>query len=272
MCDVLGVSKSTYYQTKQQVESNRDRENREITEKIKEIHEESKQRYGALKIYESLKKEGYNVSIKRVQRLMKKAGIRSIIVKKFRPTPSKEKVIERDNILKQDFHTTNLNQKWVGDITYINTLRDGWCYLASVMDLHTRKIIGYAFSRSMTTDLVVKALDNAYITQQPNDVVFHSDLGSQYTSEVFTERIQSYGMEHSFSRKGCPYDNACIESFHAILKKEEVNHVRYLDFNSANIELFKYIEGWYNRKRIHGSIGYKTPQELENELNAQVAA
>ncbi|MEQ6378786.1 IS3 family transposase, partial [Bacillaceae bacterium S4-13-56] len=125
MCDVLGVSKSTYYQTKQQVESNRDRENREITEKIKEIHEESKQRYGALKIYESLKKEGYNVSIKRVQRLMKKAGIRSIIVKKFRPTPSKEKVIERDNILKQDFHTTNLNQKWVGDITYINTLRDG---------------------------------------------------------------------------------------------------------------------------------------------------
>jgi putative transposase len=123
---------------------------------------------------------------------MKKAGIRSIIVKKFRPTPSKEKVIERDNILKQDFNTTNLNQKWVGDITYINTLKDGWCYLASVMDLHTKKIIGYAFSRSMTTDLVLKALDNAYITQQPNDgVVFHSDLGSQYTSEDFTERMHS---------------------------------------------------------------------------------
>ncbi|MCT2536221.1 IS3 family transposase [Aquibacillus koreensis] len=273
MCDVLGVSKSTYYQTKKHVESNRDRENREITERIKDIHAESKQRYGAHKIYESLKKEGYNVSIKRVQRLMKKAGIRSIIVKKFRPTPSKETVIERDNILKQDFNTTNINQKWVGDITYINTLRDGWCYLASVMDLHTKKIIGYAFSRSMTTELVLKALDNAYITQQPNDgVVFHSDLGSQYTSEDFRQRIQSYGMDHSFSRKGCPYDNACIESFHAILKKEEVNHVRYLDFNSANIELFKYIEGWYNRKRIHGSIAYKTPQELENELNVHVAA
>ncbi|MDC3422016.1 IS3 family transposase [Aquibacillus koreensis] len=263
MCDVLGVSKSTYYQTKKHVESNRDRENREITERIKEIHVESKQRYGAHKIYESLK----------VQRLMKKAGIRSIIVKKFRPTPSKETVIERDNILKQDFNTTNINQKWVGDITYINTLRDGWCYLASVMNLHTKKIIGYAFSRSMTTELVLKALDNAYITQQPNDgVVFHSDLGSQYTSEDFRQRIQSYGMDHSFSRKGCPYDNACIESFHAILKKEEVNHVRYLDFNSANIELFKYIEGWYNRKRIHGSIAYKTPQELENELNVHVAA
>ncbi|MED4550219.1 IS3 family transposase, partial [Bacillus licheniformis] len=146
-------------------------------------------------------------------------------------------------------------------------------YIASVMDLHSKKIVGYAFSKSMSTDLVLKALDNAYVTQYPNDgVVFHSDLGSQYTSEDFTERIKSYGMEHSFSHKGCPYDNACIESFHAILKKEEVNHVRYLDFNAANIELFKYIEGWYNRKRIHGSIGYKTPQELENKLKAQKGA
>ena len=273
LCDVLGVPRSTYYQSKYQVESKRDHENRQLTERIKEIHAESKQRYGAPKIHETLQKEGFNASIKRVQRLMNEEGIRSITTKKFRPTPSKEKVIERDNILKRDFNTTNINQKWVGDITYINTLKDGWCYLASVMDLHSKKIVGYAFSKSMSTDLVLKALDNAYVTQYPNDgVVFHSDLGSQYTSEDFTERIKSYGMEHSFSHKGCPYDNACIESFHAILKKEEVNHVRYLDFNAANIELFKYIEGWYNRKRIHGSIGYKTPQELENKLKAQIGA
>lgn len=273
LCDVLGVPRSTYYQTKYHVESNRDRENRQLTNSIKAIHTESNERYGAVKIHKCLQKKGFNVSIKRVQRIMKEEGIRSITVKKFRPTPSKEKVVERDNILKQDFNTTDLNQKWVGDITYINTIKDGWCYLASVMDLHSKKIVGYAFSRSMTTDIVLKALENAYVTQQPNEgVIFHSDLGSQYTSEDFTACVKSYGMEHSFSRKGCPYDNACIESFHAILKKEEVNHVRYLDFNTANIELFKYIEGWYNRKRIHGSIAYKTPQELEDELKTQMAA
>lgn len=161
---------------------------------------------------------------------------------------------------------------WVGDITYINTLKDGWCYLATVMDLHTKKIVGYSFSRSMTTDLIIRALENAYYSQNPSGgIVFHSDLGSQYTSDDFAKKIQAYKMTHSFSHKGSPYDNACIESFHAILKKEEVNHENYLDFDSARISLFKYIEGWYNRKRIHGSIGYKTPQELENQIMAYVA-
>jgi putative transposase len=264
---VLGVAKSTYYESFYKTESNRDRENRELTEKIKQIHQESKGRYGAPKIHELLGKQGYQVSIKRVQRLMSDAGVRSIIVKKFRPTPSKEKVVERENILKRDFSTTTINEKWVGDITYINTLKDGWCYLASILDLHSKKVIGYSFSSSMTTELIEKALENAYITQKPGDgIIFHSDLGSQYTSDDFARKIQSYHMTHSFSYKGSPYDNACIESFHAILKKEEVNHVQYLDYESAKTELFQYIEGWYNRKRIHGSLDYKTPQEIEDQL------
>ena len=272
MCEALDIPKSTYYQSLNKTESNRDRENREFTEKIIRIYEESKKRYGAPKIHEILEKQGHKISLKRVQRLMKKADIRSIIVKKFRPTPSKEKVAERENIINRDFTTTTINQKWVGDITYIHTLRDGWCYLASVLDLHSKKVIGYSFGRSMTTELVEKALENAYVTQKPNDgVVFHSDLGSQYTSDAFAEKIQSYKMTHSFSHKGSPYDNACMESFHAILKKEEVNHVQYLDFNAAKVELFKYIEGWYNRKRIHGSIGYLTPQEMEDLALNQAA-
>ncbi|MCM3742471.1 IS3 family transposase [Oceanobacillus luteolus] len=272
MCETLDIPKSTYYQSLHKTESDRDRERREFTEKIIQIHEDSKKRYGAPKIHEILVKQGHKISINRVQRLMKKAGIQSIIVKKFRPTPSKEKVEERENILKRDFTTTAINQKWVGDITYIHTLRDGWCYLASVLDLHSRKVIGYSFGRSMTTELVEKALENAYVTQKPNDgVIFHSDLGSQYTSDAFTEKIQDYKMTHSFSHKGSPYDNACIESFHAILKKEEVNHVQYLDFNAARVELFKYIEGWYNRKRIHGSINYLTPQEMEDLALHQAA-
>lgn len=156
-------------------------------------------------------------------------------------------------------------EKWVGDIPYIHTLKHGWCYLASVMDLHSKKIVGYSFGRTMTTELIIKALENAYRTQRLGDgVIFHSDLGSQYTSDEFEKVIKQINMTHSFSCKGSPYDNAYIESFHAILKKEEVNHVQYIDFKSAELTLFQFIEGWYNRKRIHGSIGYKTPQEMED--------
>lgn len=220
---------------------------------------------GAPKIHHLLVEEGYDVSIKRVHRLMKKASIRSITVKKFRPNQSKATVVERENILERNFSTTTINEKWVGDITYIHTLRDGWCYLASVMDLHNKKIVGYSFSRSMTTDLIIKALENAYHAQRPGEgLIFHSDLGTQYTSTDFAEITKKFKMAHSFSYKGSPYDNACIESFHAILKKEEVNHVQYLDHKSAELALFQYIEGWYNRKRIHGSIDYKTPQEMED--------
>src|SRR5699024_6132208 len=178
---------------------------------------------------------------------------------KFRPTPSKEKVVERGNILQRDFSSQTSNEKWVGDITYIHTLRHDLCYLASVMDLHTKKIIGYSFDRNMTTVLITKALQNAHHTQRPaKGLIFHSDLGSQYTSESFQEIIEHYGMRQSFSYKGSPYDNVCIELFHAILKKEEVNHVQYIDEKSARMALFQYIEAWYNRKRIHGSIDYKT--------------
>nr|WP_205001934.1 IS3 family transposase [Scopulibacillus daqui] len=265
LCKILKIPRSTYYRSLQHVESNRDQENKELTKKIMEIHTESKQRYGAPKIHFILQKEGYMVSLKRVQRLMKKAGIRSIISKKYRPYSSKQKVEEQENLLEQDFSTSSINEKWVADITYIHTIKNGWCYLASVMGLHSKKVIGYSFSRTMTTDLVIKALDNAYAIQSPKEgLVIHTDLGTQYTSEEFKGYVQSKGMKQSFSRKGCPYDNACIESFHAILKKEEINNVKYIDYPTAKKALFQYIEGWYNRKRIHSSIGYKTPQEIED--------
>src|SRR5699024_8823663 len=216
-------------------------------------------------VHQLLGLAGYHVSLKRVQRLMKKANIKSITTTKFRPTSSKEKIIERENVLERDFGTKTINEKWVGDITYIYTLKHGWCYLASVLDLHSRKIVGYSFGRSMTTELISTALRNAYEAQQSGEgLIFHSDLGSQYTSDEFANLVKTFKITHSFSYKGSPYDNACIESFHAILKKEEVNHVQYLDEYSARIALFQYIEGWYNRKRIHGSINYMTPEEAEN--------
>jgi len=139
LCDVLGIARSTYYQSSQKTESKRERENKELTQQIQEIHIQSKERYGAPKIHKMLVKKGKTISLKRVQRLMKKANLRSITTRKFRPISSKEKVVERGNILNRDFTTTTINEKWVGDITYIYTLRDDWCYLASVMDLHSKK-------------------------------------------------------------------------------------------------------------------------------------
>ncbi|WP_192600789.1 IS3 family transposase, partial [Sporosarcina limicola] len=255
MCRVLDVPKSTYYQSFKKVKSTYEIENEKILERILVIHMESKQCYGAPKIHILLNKEGFVVSLNRVQRIMKAAGIRSVITKKYRPTKSTGLVVERENILKQDFTTTDINQKWVADITYIHTSNNAWCYLASVLDLHTKKIIGYSFSKSMTVDLVLDALSNAITIQQPDEgLIFHTDLGSQYTSDAFEEAMTDAKMRHSFSRKGCPYDNACIESFHATLKKEEVYRTTYTDYESARLALFHYIESWYNRKRIHGAI------------------
>jgi|GraSoiStandDraft_59_1057299.scaffolds.fasta_scaffold163801_2 putative transposase len=272
MCEVLKVPKSTYYQSFHKVKSSYDIENEAILARIKIIHAESKGRYGAPKIHYLLTQEDFTVSLKRVQRIMKDAGIRSTIVKKYRPTSSTGQVEERENLLKQDFETTTINEKWVADITYINTLRDGWCYLASVLDLHTKKIIGYSFSTSMTTELVLNALANAIDVQQPAEgLILHTDLGSQYTSDDFEQALKDAKIEQSFSRKGCPYDNACIESFHATLKKEEVYQAVYPDFQAARLALFHYIESWYNRRRIHGAINYLTPQQLEDLCRKEIA-
>lgn len=264
MCRVLKMPRSTYYNSFHKKPNSYHVANEALLERIQAIHKESKGRYGAPKIHKLLQKEGYSCSIKRVQRLMKEAGIQSNITKKYRPTSSPSRVEERENVLEQDFTTTTINEKWVADITYIHTLRHGWCYLASVLDLHTKKVVGYKFSRTMTTELVLEALENAVNAQKPGPgLIVHTDLGTQYTSEAFQERLKKYEMIPSFSRKGYPYDNACIESFHATLKKEEVYQTQYESFESARIALFQYIEGWYNRKRIHGSIGYVTPDEYE---------
>ncbi|PFE03384.1 IS3 family transposase [Bacillus cereus] len=265
MCQTLGIARSSYYQSQHKTESKRRRENEELTQKIIQIHQDSGERYGAPKIHQILLEQGLQVSIKRVQRLMKKENIRSVILKKYKPHSSNSIVEERINLLEQDFSTTTINEKWVTDITYIHTQKDGWCYLASVMDLYSKKIVGYSFSRNMTTNLVVKALENAYYAQKPPEgLILHTDLGTQYTSQEFQTILANYKITPSFSKKGCPYDNACIESFHATLKKEEVYRTKYVTFKQASLALFQYIEGWYNRKRIHSSIGYKTPQAIED--------
>jgi len=196
-------------------------------------------------------------------------GLKSIVVKKYRPHSSKKTVEERENLLNRDFTTTGINQKWCTDITYIHTVNDGWTYLASVMDFHSKKIIGYAYSKAMTAEMAVKAIENACINvKETTGIILHSDLGTQYTSRLFEDCLLSRKMNHSYSRKGNPYDNACIESFHSILKKEEIRHHSYFDFEMAGKAIFEYIESWYNRKRIHSSLNYMTPQAFEDAAKA----
>jgi transposase InsO family protein len=197
---------------------------------------------------------------------MKNLGIKSIVIKKYRPTLSRKKIEEQENVLKRNFQANTINEKWVTDITYIHTIKDGWCYLASVMDLYSKKIIGYAMSKSIDTTLALQAVKNSIKLQNPTKpLILHSDLGCQYTSSAVEKYITDTKIiTHSFSSKGCPYDNACIESFHASLKKEEVHLVKYFDYNAARLAIFEYIEAWYNRKRIHSSIGYITPQQCED--------
>lgn len=269
MCTVLDIPRSTYYAKKNKSKSNRDKENKKLKSMIMDIYIESKQRYGSPKITKLLnkaliKQDLRSVSQKRVQRLMNELGIKSIIVKKFKPHSKSSSYNLGENVLNQDFSTTTINQKWVADITYIYTINHGWCYLASVEDLHTRKIIGKEFSKNIDSELVIKALQKAYKNQNPGPgVIFHSDRGTQYTSNDFINKLNEYEMIQSLSNKGNPYDNASIESFHSIIKKEYVHHTKYRTFDEARLGLFDYIEGWYNRNRIHGAIDYLTPHEYE---------
>ncbi len=196
-------------------------------------------------------------------------GIKSVRRKKYKHSSSKSDNTERENIIKQDFIASGINQKWVTDITYIHTTNDGWVYLASVMDLFSRKIIGWVIGRRMTAELAVTALDIALENRcYPKNVVVHSDRGSQYTGELFAKRIAQCELRQSFSKKGCPYDNACIESFHHSLKSEEINLYTYRTLKEVKKAIDKYID-WYNTERIHSSNGNMSPDKYEKANTAE---
>ena len=263
---MLKVARSTYYANGTRKPCNRKKENKTIRKLVLEIYLKSGKRYGVTKITEQLRKKLYPIiSVNRVSKLMKQLNIRSIIVKKFRNYRHKQ-MDDRsfENLVNQNFRAEKPNQIWLSDITYIHTIHHGWTYLASVLDVCTRKIAGYSFSKKMNSELVKSALKNAVSNQNnPQKIILHSDRGSQYTSNSYTEFATELGMILSYSRKGNPFDNAPIESFHATLKKEEVYLRHYKNFDDAKSSLFEYIEGFYNRNRIHSAIGYLTPHQFE---------
>ncbi|WP_280739519.1 MULTISPECIES: IS3 family transposase, partial [unclassified Enterococcus] len=256
LCRLLEIPRSVYYFYRNKPLTTTQIKNNYLKQKITAIFFEKKQRYGATKIYHVLLKEKIAVSLKHVQKLMRQLNLRSITIRKYKPQRNKQTVTSRVNILNQNFSTKTICEKWVADITYIPTKKNRWCYLSSIMDLHTKKIISYTFSKRMTVDCVIQTLNKAKKHYHiPEGMVLHTDLGSQYTATEVEKWLETNRIRHSYSRKGTPYDNAGIESFHASLKKEEVYTTTYSDFEEAKRALFSYIEGFYNRNRIHSSIG-----------------
>ena len=267
MCKTLKFPRTTYYRALLSEPSNKKKEYEAFSEKVMEYYLDSQNRYGAVKLCRILNDNGIPCSVKRVQRHMKRLRIHSVVVRKYKYRTNRGRLPEdKENILKRNFTTKTINEKWVTDITYIHVLNEGWTYPASVMDLHDRKIIGWSYGKNITAELALQAVKNAVLNVKDTEgILLHSDLGSQYTSQLFEDHIAEHKMKHSFSRKGNPYDNACIESFHSVMKKEEIYLHEYQDFEEAKTAIFEYIKSWYNRKRIHSALGYKTPQQVEDE-------
>jgi putative transposase len=264
MCRMLGVSSSGYYAWRKRPPSKREMANRELYKKIEVVYNENHKVYGSPRIYRALKKQGVVCSKNRVARLMRLRGLRAQHTKRFKVTTKRNKAHPvAPNLLNRDFEANRPNQKWLADITYILTL-EGWLYLAAVLDLYSRRIIGWAMSDRMTSDLTVDALKMAVVQRQPElALLHHSDQGSQYTDSTYQTLLKYHGIQVSMNGVGSWYDNAPMESFFATLKSEWVYHRAYRTRDQARSDIFYYIEAFYNRRRLHSSLGYLSPEEYE---------
>ena len=264
MCQVLNVSRSGYYQWLNREPGPRLRRDRVLKGKILETYYEGRGYYGSPRIHQQLIKEGFRCGKKRVERLMRELGIKARQKRRYKATTdSGHGLPVAKNHLNGDFDVSRPNQRWVSDITYIYT-GEGWLYLAAIMDLYSRKIIGWAMEKRMTQDLVVKALEMALQRRRPGrGLLLHSDQGSQYASHYYQHLLWRHGIICSMSRKGNCWDNAVMESFFHTLKVELVYNCRFETRSQARRTIFEYIEVFYNRVRIHSAIGYNSPEEYE---------
>ena len=270
MCRVLEVSRSGFYGWLERPESIRSRRHRYLLSKIRQIHIENRQIYGSPRIREELVDQGETVGVNTVAQLMRKGNIQSRAHRRFvRTTDSRNTKKPAGNILNQHFSAQLPNQKWVSDVTFIST-RKGWLFLATVMDLYSRLIIGWSMGNSNSTELVENALKMATDRRGKavTGVLLHSDQGAQYAAVSYQKLLQELGFLCSMSRKGNCWDNAPMESFFHSLKTEWVVFEDYKNHSEARSSLFSYIELFYNRKRRHSSIGNKSPMAFENALAA----
>jgi putative transposase len=271
MCEALKVSRSGFYAWLDRPESERSRSNRALTRVIRSVHAESNGIYGSPKMTAELNASGYVCGRKRVARLMRQAGLKGCPKRRYRvTTKSDPSHAVADNLLEQDFKACAPDERWASDITYIST-REGWLYLAIVMDLYSRRVIGWSMSRWINRHLVLDALRMALEARHPSGVlIHHSDRGAQYTSDDFRGELAKHGIRCSMSARGNCYDNAVVESFFGVLKRERVNRVRYRTRDEARADLFEYIECFYNRKRPHGYLGNISPEAFENRTDRTI--
>lgn len=268
MCSVLNVSSSCFYRWLVSPQSPREQRSKILIGKIQKVHTDSGSIYGSPRITAELNKDGEVVSRSYVARLMKRNGIRSKVKKKYKvTTDSSHGYRIAENLLQRDFSADTLSQKWVGDITYIHTSK-GWLYLTTVIDLADRMVIGWSLSIDMTTkNTSVAALEMAVNNRGVKQgLIFHSDRGVQYACDEFRTVLLKNQIVQSMSRKANCWDNAVAESFFKSLKSEMVYHRKFIDQQSARLEVFGYIEGFYNTKRTHSALGYKTPKQMEKML------
>ncbi len=276
LCEVLSVSASGYHKWLRRKVSQRTTENQRLLEIIRMYYNRSRGTYGLPRIYAELRKQGLKVNKKRIARLMRVNNIKAKTKRRFRVTTIENtKAKASENILNKNFTSERENHIWTSDITYLWT-QEGWLYLAVVMDVYSRKIVGWSLSINLSAELVLKALKMALLHRNPPEgIIFHSDRGSQYTSIQLRQLLKSCKITQSMSSTGNCYDNAITESFFHTLKTELVYWNDYKTREEAKKSIFEYIEVFYNRQRLHSAIGYLSPIEFEekkrNELIEKVA-
>lgn len=271
LCAALGVSRSGYYAWRRRPESQRSREDRRLEAEIRSEFRRSRETYGSVRIRKALRRRDIRCGRRRVQRLMRRAHLTPKKVKRFRrTTQAAEMHPKAPNVLNREFTTKAPDMVWAGDITYLHT-RDGWLYLAVILDLYSRRVVGWAVSERLTQELALRALRRA-LTERNGQagLVHHSDRGSQYTSHDYQELLKHVGFTISMSRKGDCWDNAVVESFFATLKAELGD--TFSSRRGAHDALFDYIEIFYNRQRMHSAIGYLSPVDFERRFWLQAAA
>ena len=270
LCQVLKVSPSGYYAWRKRPVSGREMANQELVKRIKTVYNDSGETYGSPRVYRELKAAGVVCSENRVARLMRLRQLRPKQVRRYKSTTKRNKAHPvAPNVLNRDFTADRPDHKWLSDITYIPT-GEGWLYLAAILDLYARRIVGWAMSDRMTSDLTLTALKQALRRRQPaRGLIHHSDQGSQYTDQAYQALLKAHSIQPSMNGVGTWYDNAPMESFFGTLKSELVHHRHYCTHEEARPDLFFYIEAFYNRRRRHSSLDYLSPEAYEQIYRQQ---
>lgn len=272
LCRVLGVAKSAFYAWQRQKLSARALVDEQLIEQIKDIYDESRCTYGAPRVHAELRNRGKRVGRKRVARLMRKAGLVGRTPRRFRRTTIPDPSTQVQDLVQRQFRPSEPNQLWVSDITYIRTW-EGWLYLAVILDAFSRKIVGWALADHLRTELATAALQMAVTSRRPPPgLIHHSDRGSQYTSAEYSDLLDAHALRQSIGRPGTCWDNAVAESFFASLKKELIYPHVWPTRQSVRSAVFVFIEGWYNRVRLHSTLNYFSPDCFEEDYHRLTAA